>query len=435
VDADVVVIGAGAAGLAAARRLAEASRRVVAIEARDRLGGRVWTRATRRAATPAELGAEFIHGPAMQTMTLLREAGGAAIDLGGESWAQTDAGRLVRDTRDFIESAKIFEAAARLDPDESVDRFLARFAGSPESAAAAAGARAFVEGFEAADPVIASARAIAFEWQSGVDSMSARPLNGYAPVFERQRAACDAAGVTFRLSTIVRRIAWRRGRVGVDTVDALTGETRTIGARAAVVTLPVGVLRHHGDETAVAFEPALPPSTSAALRSLEMGTVVKVGLWFESAFWERVDDGRYREAAFFRSERGAFPAFWTLLPLRSELIAAWAGGPRAAALQSLSADERVEAALDGFGALLGEPALVRRELAGSFSHDWNADPFSRGAYSYVATGGGDARARLAAPIDGTLFFAGEATSTDGQGGTVNGALETGERAAKEVLHV
>jgi monoamine oxidase len=117
--------------------------------------------------------------------------------------------------------------------------------------------------------------------------------------------------------------------------------------------------------------------------------------------------------------------------VRSELIAAWAGGPKALALGHLSEAETIERALDGLGALFDEPALARAELEGAAVHDWNHDPFSRGAYSYVTVGGVGAREELAAPVDSTLFFAGEATSSDGQGGTVNGALETGERAACE----
>jgi monoamine oxidase len=165
-----------------------------------------------------------------------------------------------------------------------------------------------------------------------------------------------------------------------------------------------------------------------------MGPVVKVCLCFATAFWERIEDGRYREAAFFRSERGPFPAFWTQLPVRSELVAAWLGGPRATAMQRLSKEQRIETALNAFGSLLGDPKGARRELVASFTHDWSADPYARGAYSYVAVGGDGARAALAAPLESSLFFAGEATSTDGQGGTVNGALESGERAAAELLH-
>jgi monoamine oxidase len=80
-----------------------------------------------------------------------------------------------------------------------------------------------------------------------------------------------------------------------------------------------------------------------------------------------------------------------------------------------------------------ELALARAEFAGGAMHDWGSDEFSRGAYSYVVVGGGDARGKLGVPVEDTLFFAGEATSADGQGGTVNGALETGERAAAEAL--
>jgi monoamine oxidase len=292
-------------------------------------------------------------------------------------------------------------------------------------------ARAFAEGFDAADPAIASTLSLADEVRSGVDSTSARPLGGYAPMFGWLRDVCVNAGVDIRLSMTVRRIRWQRGSVAVDVRDA-AGAERTVSARAALITLPIGVLRYDGDDTAVVFEPVLPPAKRAAMRNIEMGHVVKVTLWFRTAFWERLRDGTYRDAAFFRGDDGAFTAYWTQYPVRSELIVAWAGGPKAFALSGFSESELIERALDGFGALLGEPALVRAELDGAAVHDWNHDPLSRGAYSYVAAGGGNAREILAAPVDDTLFFAGEATSNDGQGGTVNGALETGERAAREV---
>jgi monoamine oxidase len=429
-DADVIVIGAGAAGLAAARSLAGQSLRVIVLEARDRTGGRVWSVPSSRAATPAELGAEFIHGRATETMALLRDAGSAAIEMGGDSWTRDEHGDLQREEDDFVPASGIFDGARALAADESVDRFLQRFAGDAAMRERVADARTFVEGFEAADPVIASARAIADELRSGVDCASARPLGGYPPVFERLLSACAATGVQRHLSTVVRRIAWRRGAVAVDAVG-VSGEARTIRARAAIVTLPVGVLRHRGDETEVAFDPDLPAAKRAALGKLEMGHAVRVVLWFRTAFWERLRDGRYRDGAFFRRTGQPFAAYWTQYPVRSELIAAWAGGPKATALRGLSAAERIECALEGIGALFGEPALVRDEFDGGVTHDWSRDPFARGAYSYVAVGGGDARAVLAAPLDDTLFFAGEATSNDGQGGTVNGALETGERAAQE----
>jgi len=424
-DADVVIIGAGAAGLAAARRLARSGRRVVLLEARDRTGGRAFSYPIEGSPVRAELGAEFIHGPAPETMTLLRETASAAIDIGGESWRR-QGGELSRDDEDFLESAALFDRARLLAQDESVDSYLKRFEASETTRRAADAARSFVEGFEAADPSVASVVSIAREWASGVDSTAARPLFGYAPIIARLESDCAASGVEIALRTAVRAIAWRRGSVRVESVRA-DGTARTVNAAAAIVTLPAGVLRREGDESSINFEPDLPQDKIAALHHIEMGHAVKVVLWFRTPFWEGIDGGRYRDAAFFRSDDG-FPAFWTQLPLRSRLVVAWAGGPKAVALRGSSEAELIERARDQFGELLGA-AAARDEIEGGAMHDWSADPFSRGAYSYVAVGGGEARATLGAPVEQTLFFAGEATSTDGQGGTVNGAIETGERAA------
>lgn len=90
-------------------------------------------------------------------------------------------------------------------------------------------------------------------------------------------------------------------------------------------------------------------------------------------------------------------------------------------------------ALDGFGRMLGSPERAREEFIEGAMHDWDRDPYARGAYSYLGVGGWNAREMLAEPVGQVLFFAGEATSLDGQGGTVNGALQTGMRAAEEVL--
>ncbi len=427
-DADVIVIGAGAAGLAAARSLAERDVSVVVVEARDRAGGRVrWVPYSN--AVQGELGAEFIHGKAAETIRLLREAGSAAVESAGESWT-FDGGKLRPETDEFRSSAAIFEGVRALTRDESVERYLRRFDGDAAMRDTVKWARAFVEGFDAADPASASVRAIAEEWQSGVDSASARPLGGYGPMIDRLHGACYAAGARFDFTTIVRRISWRRDSVAVNVTDA-QGALQTIRGRAAVVTLPIGVLRHAGDEREIVFDPVLPAAKRHALEHIEMGPVVKVLLRFRTAFWDEIHDGRYRDASFFRAD-GPFAAYWTQFPIRSELIAAWAAGPKATALHGLSESELVNRALHEFAGLLDEAAPARDAFEQGYVHDWQRDPFAYGAYSYVAVGGANARSALASPVDDTLFFAGEATSEAGQSGTVNGALETGERAAREV---
>lgn len=428
-DTDVIVVGAGAAGLAAASWLAERSARVIVLEGRDRIGGRVMWKSVGSVDVPADLGAEFIHGAAPETSALLNEAGLTKVETGGESWVcgPTDALRMAED--DFG-GGDIFERVRPLAEDESVDAFLRRFEHDPRLSAQAKQARAFVEGFEAADPALASARSIAYEIRSGIDSTSSRPVGGYAPLFGQLAERCARSGVDLRLDTPVERIRWAPGAVTLEA--SAHGRASTLRARCAIVTVPVGVLREGDDALGLAFVPALPAKKVMALRGIEMGHAVRVVLAFRTPFWEQLDNGLYRNAAFFRCEGTAFNAFWTQAPLRSRTIVAWAGGPRATAMDGMPGEERIDRARDAFGALFGQRGLARRECEGGVTHDWSADPFARGVYSYVGTGAAAARAVLGAPVAETLFFAGEATSLDGQGGTVSGAFETGMRAASEV---
>jgi len=428
-DTDVVVVGAGAAGLAAALWLAERSVRVIVLEGRNNVGGRVMWQSLGTADVPAELGAEFVHGAAPETSALLRDAGLAKVETGNAAWL-CSSGRALRLDDDDIDSRAIFERAHSLTEDESVDVFLRRWEDDPRMREQARRARAFVEGFEAADPGLASIRSIADEIRMGSDSTSSRPVGGYAPLFEHLTARCVRAGVDVRLGMVVERIAWKTGDVTI-AAQTQNGGASEFRSRCAVITVPVGVLRAAGDANRFSFLPPLPAAKQAALRGLEMGHAVRVTLAFRSPFWEQADDGRYRDAAFFRCEDGAFSAFWTQMPLRSRTIVAWAGGPRATALNGTPVQERIDRARDEFGAIFGQRDLARREYEAGVTHDWSTDPLACGAYTYVATGAGAARAALGAPVDDTLFFAGEATSTDGQGGTVSGAFGTGMRAARE----
>ena len=213
-DTDVVVVGAGAAGLAAALGLAERSVRVIVLEGRDRAGGRVRWQSIGSGDGPAELGAEFIHGPAPETSALLREAGLAKMETGSESWSWSSSAGL-RPADDDFTSGDIFERVRPPAEDESVDAFLSRFETDPHLREQTRRARAFVEGFEAADPALASARAIADEIRTGVDATLSRPAGSYAPLFEHLVARCARDGIDLRLSSAVERIRCERGNVTI----------------------------------------------------------------------------------------------------------------------------------------------------------------------------------------------------------------------------
>ena len=132
--------------------------------------------------------------------------------------------------------------------------------------------------------------------------------------------------------------------------------------------------------------------------------------------------------AFFHSPRAPFPTFWTPLPMHAPLLTAWAGGPKAARLSGLPKKQLIQHALASVRSALGRMPPVEAALV----QDWQADPYSRGGYSYVLVGGQGAREELRKPLEKTLFFAGEATDAD-EAGTVAGALRSGVRAAREVL--
>ena len=433
---DVIVVGAGAAGLAAAAELARHGRSVLLLEARDRVGGRIWTRREPGLAVPLELGAEFIHGQAAITRAVLTRAGAEILEAGGSRWA-LQRGRL-RPANALL--PRVLRAArasqALLRRDMSFDAFLERHLARVLPVAARRFARTLAEGFDAADTRRASARALVAEWSG--DTLGGAPQSRSAAGYDRlltallaeSLAAADAARLRLQLETRVQRVRWSPGAVEVG--GCFLGAPFQAHARAALICLPLGVLQASpGAAGAVRFVPPL-REKRPALEGLESGPVVKMLLHFATPFWEEVHRGRYRSASFFHLPQAAIPTFWTPAPASAPLLTAWAGGPRARRLARADPDAIARTALRGLQAVFGPRLDLVAQLESYHYHDWQRDPFARGAYSFVTVGGGGARALLARPLAGTLFFAGEATDTD-EAGTVTGALRSGLRAATEIV--
>lgn len=430
---DVIVIGAGAAGLAAASHLAQAGREVLLLEARDRVGGRIWTRREAGVPVPIELGAEFIHGSAAITRRLLARAGSPVVDAAG-AHVTLEEGELQPHEPSWPKiQAAMRGNAALAGPDMSFDDFLEQQLGGILSPEERQRARTMAEGFDAADTARASARAIAAEWTgSTLGDATSRPRDGYETLPAALMAARHGGRPRLRLNSPVGEVRWARHAVQVS--GEFLGAPFTARSARAVIAVPLGVLQSPPPAAgAVRFTPGI-DGKRTALASLASGPVVKILLRFASAFWEELHDGRYRDVSFFHAPGGQIPTFWTCAPASAPLLVAWAGGPRAQAVSAGASPQQLAAtAMQSLQRLLGRHVDVSRQLEGYYYHDWQQDPFARGAYSYVLVGGSEARARLARPLDDTLFFAGEATDTEGEGGTVTGALQSGRRAALEVL--
>jgi monoamine oxidase len=436
---DAIVVGAGAAGLAAARDLSDGGRRVVVLEARPRLGGRILTLHDHEWPLPVELGAEFLHGAAEETRAIADRAGLAVVELSDEhAWAERGRIRPMGDV--WFRLAKALSRVGERGPDVPLAVSLSR---SRMPGPTRALARFFVEGYHAAHTDRISARSLAMDSEDMEEPQPQyRLADGYSGIVDWLRAGLDPERALVRTGCVVEVIRWRRGTVEVEYRSASGSDRHVLRAPRAVITLPLGVLKaREGEAGAVTFEP-MPPVLKNARDRLEVSQVCKVVLRFRDAFWDEPGFLRRRGArgvrgagvSFLHDRSGEFPTWWLARPWQAPLMTAWAGGPRADALAGLEDTALVDRALRGLSRMLGFPRSRLDGLLESWrTHDWRSDPYSRGAYSYVGVSGLPAQRALGRPVAGTLFFAGETTEQD-EMGTVAGALASGRRAARRILN-
>lgn len=415
---DVLIVGGGCAGLMAARELATAGKSVTLVEARPRLGGRILT--VFEDGIPIELGAEFVHGKPPVLMSLLEESRLPYFERGGKTYG-FEHGRLVHDENpeggahdDGGPFAALKDLPATPEHDVSFAD-AARKIGIPWLTR-------YVEGFNAADATRISAASLAVQ-QRAEDSISGdtsfRLSRGYKSLVDWLESECRERGVQVQLDLPVRSILWQPGEA-----VAICDSTE-FHAAACIVTLPLGVLK----AGTVMFQPE-PEHIFSALSALEMGHATRIALLFKRRFWEHLaPDMNF----LIDSESAAdINVWWTLHPDSAPLLTGWIGGPRA--MDFRGPEELLSAALRSLSRYFEKSGPeLRKLLLSSHTHDWQRDPFSRGAYSCIAVGGLPKLAQLAQPVEQTLFFAGEHTEQDGHWGTVHAALETGLRAAQQVL--
>jgi monoamine oxidase len=424
-SADVIIVGAGMAGLAAAQRLAGGGKSCVLLEARDRVGGRIHT--LREDNVSIELGAEFIHGRHPALWELIRQADAPIYEMDGAMlcFDGSKLGPCGDDQKNALDALEHLPNSSERDlpfveflksvklPDSQRRRVIS-----------------YVEGFNAADASLISTASLARQQQAedSIDGWSGYKLtHGYNSLTDFLADSCISAGVEMRLGAEVMGIRWRAGVVTVKLRDGSVVE-----ADKAIITLPLAVLQ----QRRVIFNP-VPEEIFAAADKMVMGAARRLVLRFRTAFWRELPVKGADKMHFLFSGGSAtgkepFNAWWTPNPDPTPLLTGWIGGPRAQtpATQDTLLDAGLVALARYFS--MTEMAL-REQLVSSHTWDWSTDPFSLGAYSYVGVGGMDAPARLATPVEDTLFFAGEHTDLEGHWGTVHAALVSGHRAAGQML--
>lgn len=426
--ADVLVIGAGAAGLAAARALRDGGARVLLVEARRRLGGRVHTDDS-FAEAPIELGAELVHGERTVTVGLAAAAGLslAPVDrYGGLRWSAggpaLPLAELDPATRDLIGRLR---AAYRALP----ERFAPGGALVPPAADRSLADHLRASGFDApaialADVLLAQTCCASVE-TLGCADLARELLADHAGaeefrIRESYRPLIDwlARDLPVRLGAPVRAI--RHGPDGVR-VATDAGELR---AGRCVVTVPVGVLQ----AGVIVFDPPLSKPRRHAIAAFRLEAATKLFLAFDRPLWD--------PGLAYMAHAGTLARWWT--PAHhipgAALLCAYVTSARARQIDALDDAALRALALAELAPILGVPAAeLDRRCVGMRRMAWAADPYARGGYAHLPPAAAAARLALAAPEGDRLFLAGEATAHDTNPQTVHGAYESGERAAAEAL--
>jgi len=416
----IIVVGAGAAGLMAARELARGGRQVTVLEARERCGGRIHPLAEGVFGYRADAGAEFIHGEAPVTYRLLAELGLSAEPIQGARW-HVENGRLSDEAPADRQMGRLHEVLAKLDQDLTVAALLERHFSGAEFAALRESVLGMVQGYDAADPDRASVFALRDEWMGGDRGPQTRILGGYGALVDRLAAECSARGVTFAFKSVVTAIESAGDGAIVRCTDG-----RAHRGNAVILTVPLPLLQ------TIAL-PAAMQGQVAAMADIGFGNVIKLLLRFERRWWVAVNGHDLSDMLFMISD-AAVPVWWTQNPSDHAVLTGWLAGPPTSAFARHDDAALIDLGVVALAGIFGKPVGdLRKELVAASATNWAKDPFARGAYSYATLDTRRAQDVLTHGGDGPVLISGEALYRGRDMGTVEAALASGLETARRIL--
>lgn len=419
----IIIIGAGAAGLQAGRRLSAAGHSVCILEAGAQPGGRILSLAAGSGGftVPVECGAEFVHGELPLSLALAKEA---QVDLQpvASEMVRLDQGAAEHKSLLSQDWGQLMPRMAMLSEDKPLADFLdAEFPGERYSSLRDSVGR-MAEGYDLADLRTVSTKWLCREWSAEEEEQDEyRPVGGYRRLVDFLVGVCRAQGCRLYFSSVVKAVRWDWHRVEVEIADG-----QVFAADRLLTTVSLGVLKAGG----IGFSPAITPQLEA-VQKLGFGSVIKVQLEFAASFWGA---GKPAGRTLFLVTGEAVPVWWTQSPDDCPLITAWIAGERMRVFRKLGKEERIDSCLRSLAAIfsIGEDVL-RGQLRASLVLDWEAAPAVMGGYSFDTMEAVSAREVLCEPVADTLYFAGEGLYRGSSPGTVEAAFCSGVEVAERIM--